>query len=96
MPTRDINLTDQHDEFVQSSIDSGHYQNATEVVCEGLRLLQRRNEIDEAKVAVLRRLADEGLADLESGKFKSLTAEGLSALLDRISDASQRDVSASC
>jgi len=32
MPTRNVNLTDQLDRFVQRKVESGRYENASEVV----------------------------------------------------------------
>jgi len=40
--TRNIALTAHFDEFVQSKVDSGRYQTASEVVRDGLRLLEER------------------------------------------------------
>jgi antitoxin ParD1/3/4 len=39
VPTRNISLTDRLDRFVETSVTTGRYQNASEVVREGLRLL---------------------------------------------------------
>lgn len=40
MPTRNIVLTDQQALWVQDMVDTGRYQNASEVLRAGLRLLQ--------------------------------------------------------
>ena len=42
MPTRNVNLTDHFDNFIQARIKSGRFSNASEVVREGLRLLEQR------------------------------------------------------
>ncbi|MCG5526334.1 type II toxin-antitoxin system ParD family antitoxin [Ectothiorhodospira haloalkaliphila] len=42
MPTRNIVLTDQQALFVEQMVATGRYQNASEVLREGLRLLQQR------------------------------------------------------
>ena len=47
MPTRNVVSTNQQASLVQSLVDSGPYQNASEVIREGLLLIQRR-EVDEA------------------------------------------------
>ena len=41
MPTRNINLTDHLDDFIEGGVASGRYKNASEVVPDGLRLLER-------------------------------------------------------
>ena len=40
MPTRNVVLTDHQAEFVERLVMSGRYQNASEVLREGLRLIE--------------------------------------------------------
>ena len=40
MPTRNVVLTDYQAEFVERLVSSGRYQNASEVLREGLRLVE--------------------------------------------------------
>ncbi len=42
MPTRNVVLTETQTRFVEQMVASGHYQNASEVLREGLRLVQAR------------------------------------------------------
>ena len=37
MPTRNVNLTDELDRFVRAKVESGRYENASEVVRAALR-----------------------------------------------------------
>jgi antitoxin ParD1/3/4 len=60
MPTRSVNLTDELDSFVLEKIESGRYENASEVVRAALRTLEREEQQFEAKLAVLRTAIDEG------------------------------------
>ena len=60
MPTRNVNFTDQLEQFVQAKVESGHYENASEVIRAALRTLDREEKQNEVKVAVLRRAIDEG------------------------------------
>ena len=39
MPTRNVNLTDHFDRFIEDEVTSGRFSNASEMVREGLRLL---------------------------------------------------------
>ena len=54
MPTRNINLTPELNEFVDAKIQSGQYANASEVLRAGLRALEREEREDQAKLEVLR------------------------------------------
>jgi len=60
MPTRNVNLTDELDRFVLEKVNSGRYENASEVVRAALRNLDREEREFEAKLAVLRAAIDEG------------------------------------
>jgi antitoxin ParD1/3/4 len=62
MPTRNVNLTDELDRFVRQKVESGRYENASEVVRAALRTLEREEEQYEAKLAALRTAIDEGAA----------------------------------
>jgi antitoxin ParD1/3/4 len=60
MPTRNVNLTDELDRFVLTKVESGRYENASEVVRAALRTLEREEQQYEAKLAGLRAAIDEG------------------------------------
>jgi antitoxin ParD1/3/4 len=60
MPTRNVNLTDELDSFVLATVESGRYENASEVVRAGLRMLERDEREYEAKLSGLRAAIDEG------------------------------------
>jgi antitoxin ParD1/3/4 len=60
MPTRNVNLTDELDRFVLEKVESGRYENASEVVRAALRTLGREDQLFEAKLAALRTAIDEG------------------------------------
>ena len=62
MPTRNVVLTEQQASLVEALVRSGRYQNASEVLRDGLRLLQRREDIEQAKLEALRRALDEAEA----------------------------------
>jgi antitoxin ParD1/3/4 len=62
MPTRNINLTPELDQFVDAKIQSGRYANASEVLRAGLRALQMDESEDEAKLLALRDALRDGIA----------------------------------
>jgi antitoxin ParD1/3/4 len=53
-------LTDELDSFVLEKIESGRYENASEVIRAALRTLEREEQQFEAKLAALRTAIDEG------------------------------------
>ena len=63
MPTRNLVLTDEQSAFVDALVASGRYQNASEALRAGLRLL----EADEAALAHLRSRLARGLAEADDG-----------------------------
>ena len=60
MPTRNVNLTAELDSFVLAKVESGRYENASEVVRAALRTLERDEDEYEAKLAALRTAIDNG------------------------------------
>jgi antitoxin ParD1/3/4 len=71
MPTRNVVLTDHQARFVAQLVSSGRYQNASEVLRDGLRLVERRESEHEVRLVALREAAQIGIADIEAGNFQS-------------------------
>jgi antitoxin ParD1/3/4 len=91
MPTRNVNLTDHLDIFIESNVASGRYQNASDVVREGLRLLERQQQEHERKLKRLLEAADVAEAELTRGEGIEIAddeLEGFVADLGR--EASER------
>ena len=85
MPTRNVVLTDHQSSLIEALVESGRYQNASEVLREGLRLVEAREAEEAAKLEALRAAARIGTAALERGAFKEFAdAAALTAHLDRI------------
>lgn len=83
MPTRNINLTNRYDGLLSRLIESGRYKNASEVVRAGLRLLERQEREDEARIEALRRDARIGEDAYRQGAFATVEDD---AALDRLFD----------
>lgn len=82
--TRNVVLTEHLQELVESLVASGRYQNASEVLREGLRLLERRETEESAKIAALRHAADEGWEDLASGRYEDLADDDLDDFIGQL------------
>lgn len=92
MPTRNVVLTEVQAKFVEQMVASGHYQNASEVLREGLRLVQAREAEQAAKLASLREAVVTGIADIEAGRYIGFDSTGaldthLAALADKAINA---------
>lgn len=75
MPTRNVNLTDHYDAFVDELVTSGRFSNASEVIRAGLRLLEQQAYKDVEKLALLRSLASEAFDELDRGQGISIANE---------------------
>ena len=64
--TRNIALTPHFDRFVQLKVESGRYQSASEVVREGLRLLEDREK--QRSLTQLRQDIEAGWQQSERGE----------------------------
>ena len=62
-----VKLTPELKELVQSKVQSGRYESASEVVREALRLMERRDEGRAAEIQELRNRMDKGLAEARRG-----------------------------
>lgn len=71
MPTRNVNLTSELDEFIAKKVERGLYANASEVMRAALRLLERDEREQEEKLRALRAAIKKGMASgvAEPGAF---------------------------
>jgi antitoxin ParD1/3/4 len=83
MATKNISLTEHYSELVDTLVASGKYKNASEVVREGLRLLEQRTTEDERRIELLQQLAAEGFRQLDQGEGVGLKTS--SQIADHIS-----------
>ena len=74
MPTRNVVLTDHQARLVERLVDSGRYQNASEVLREGIRLVEQQEAEHAARLRALREAAATGVADIDAGDFRSFQA----------------------
>ncbi len=77
MPTRNVVLSQHQHELVEALVHSGRYQNASEVLREGLRLIEERDRIEEAKLKALKQAARQGWADVSAGRYADVTDDRL-------------------
>jgi antitoxin ParD1/3/4 len=76
VPTRNVVLTEHQEKLIESLVGSGRYQNASEVLREGLRLIEQRELEDAARLQALREAVSVGISALERAEFKEFTNGG--------------------
>ena len=77
-----VSLTDELGEFVNAKVSSGRYTSASEVVREALRLLERHEQMEAAKLEWLREAYRAGIDSGDAGELDlaALKAEARSKL----------------
>ncbi len=75
-----VHLTPQLEEFARSLVESGRYNNVSEVMRDGLRLLQEREERRKAFDAMIAE------AEAEAEREGTITIDEVVAELDAIID----------
>lgn len=84
MPTQNVNLPDHQSQFIRELVESGRYQNASEVVRAGLRLLEQSESEDQLRLKHLRRVARESFAEFDRGGAREHDARSLDELFERL------------
>ena len=64
-----VSLSPELERLINSKVESGMYNSASEVVRAGLRLIQERDELHQNKLAALRADIKLGLDDMEAGRI---------------------------
>lgn len=63
-----VSLTPRLEQFVEKKVRAGLYQTASEVVREGLRLLQERDQLEKARLEELRGMIAVGIDQIDAGR----------------------------
>jgi antitoxin ParD1/3/4 len=71
-----VSLTPELEQYVQDKVSSGAYYSASEVIREGLRMLQERDRLQEARLQQLRQEVQVGM---DSGKPDELNLQNTKA-----------------
>ena len=78
------NLGTQWEEFISTYVHSGRYLSASEVVREGLRLLQEREQYRQVRLEQLRKEIDTGVQGLDRGEYVELDDQNLKTHLNNV------------
>jgi antitoxin ParD1/3/4 len=77
---------------VAELVSSGRYQNASEVLREGLRLVEAREAREAAKLKALQEAARVGFADLDEGRYRDIRDDELEAFIGELGRRSGEQV----
>jgi antitoxin ParD1/3/4 len=84
MPTRNVVLSEHQQDLVEALVQSGRYQNASEVLREGLRLIEQRERLEAAKLKLLKEAANKGWADIAAGRYTDLADDRLEDFIGQL------------
>ena len=70
-----LSLTPALEDFIRRKVESGHYNNASEVMREALRLMQEHDAVKRLKLALLPAEMMKGEADLAAGRVTTVTSD---------------------
>jgi antitoxin ParD1/3/4 len=84
MPTRNVVLSDHQQALVETLVQSGRYQNASEVLRDGLRLIEERERIEQAKLKALKQAARQGWTDVSAGRYVDVADDQLADLIGQL------------
>jgi len=91
--TLNVSLTPELEEFVRDRVDTGRYQTASEVVREGLRLLELQERDRDAAHAALKAKLKRAAAQSDAGELVD-GEEFIDKLIDRLRRDSNKPGSA--
>lgn len=84
MPTRNVVLSEHQHDLVKAQVESGRYQNASEVLREGLRLIEQRERLEVAKLKALKEATDQGWAAIATGDYTDIAEEQNEGFIDQL------------
>lgn len=85
MPTRNVVLTERQSQMVDELVAAGEYQNASEVLREGLRLVEARRKREADYSAWLRKEVQVGIDAMDRGEYTVLDSdEAITAFMDEV------------
>jgi antitoxin ParD1/3/4 len=95
VPTRNVNLTDHYDSFIDARIAEGRFANASEAVRAGLNLLERQEAEDSAKLEWLRTATKDAFGQLDRGEGISFgSMDELAAYVEQIGEEVSAEIAA--
>ena len=79
-----ISLTPQLEALVKAKVKSGMYHSASEVVRDGLRLLEERENLRKIRLAKLKEQLQIGIDQLDRGEYTTYNEHTLREFIDDV------------
>lgn len=87
MPTRNVVITDHQAKLIDKLVECGRYQNVSEVLREGIRLIEEREKEQAAKLEALRAAVQVGIDEFDRGEYLEFkSTKALSVYLDKLTE----------
>jgi antitoxin ParD1/3/4 len=83
-PTRNVVLTDHHEKVVAELARSGRFQNASEVLREGLRRVEQHEPREAVRLKALQQAARFGFVDLDAGRYRDDADDELETIIGKL------------
>jgi antitoxin ParD1/3/4 len=93
MSTRHVVLSEHQEELIELLVRSGRYRDASDVLREGLRLVEEREADETVRLNALRDAAAAGFASVDRGEFKQF--DSIDDLQAYLRDVSEKIISTS-
>ena len=74
-----ISLSPQLEDYIKEKITTGPYHSESEVIREGLRLLEAQDAMQNMKLQALRKDIEAGIQSLDAGKGRPFDKEAIKA-----------------
>jgi antitoxin ParD1/3/4 len=81
---RTVSLTEHQQKFLDSQVQAGRHGSSSEVVREALRRYEDDVKREEAHLAYLRRMGDEGEAAIAKGDYTDVPYDQLDSFLESL------------
>jgi antitoxin ParD1/3/4 len=92
MPTRNVVLSEHQQQLIEALVQSGRYQNASEVLREGLRLIEERERLEGARLKALKLAARQGWDDVSAGRYADVADDRLEDFIGQLGRRAARPV----
>lgn len=79
-----VSLTTKLSQFVKKQIESGRYASASEVVRDGLRLLEDQERVRETRLRELKKEIKKGIVQIDRGEYTVVTKKNMKRFFEEI------------